>query len=172
MAKSIKQEKLFTTSPNKLYKFYMDEKVHSDITGKKAKIGTKPGESFSAFNGEIKGKLLHTIKNKLIVQTWRYKNWDKTTLDSVVTITLKENEDGTTVVSLYHSNIPEDHLDAVKKGWTAAYWKAWKQYLTNPPVKSTKTAKQGKTKKASSAAKTRQTKKTTRNTAKTNLTVT
>lgn len=147
MAKSIKQEKLFDLPPNKLYKFYMDEKIHSKITGEKAKIGEKAGDTFSAFRGEVKGKLLHIKKNKLIVQTWRNKNWEKTDMDSIVTLTFNENEDGSTRISLYQSNIPDDHLDAVKNGWNNFYWKPWKKFINNS---SGKTPQQGrKTRKTS-----------------------
>jgi activator of HSP90 ATPase len=136
MTKSLKQDKLFNLPSNKLYKFYMDEKIHSEITGEKAKIGENAGDTFSAFRGQIKGKLLHVKKNKLIVQTWRYKNWEKSDMDSIVTLTFNENEDGSTQVSLFQANIPEDHLDAVKQGWNNYYWKSWKKYINNSSGKA------------------------------------
>ena len=151
MTKSLQQDKLFELPSNMLYKFYMDEKIHSEITGEKAKIGEKAGENFSAFRGQIKGKVLHLKRNKLIVQTWRYKNWEKSDMDSIVTLTFNENEDGSTRISLFQSNIPEDHLDAVKQGWNDYYWKPWKKYIKNS---SGKVSGQGRKTKESRTKKT------------------
>jgi activator of HSP90 ATPase len=154
MAKTIKQEKLFNAPPNKLYKYYMDEGIHSDITGEKAKIGEKAGENFSALKGIIKGKLLYLKKNKMVVQTWRNKEWDKTIMDSIVTLTFNGNEDGSTHMSLYQSNIPEDYLDDVKQRWNNYFWKPLKKYINNPSGN-----KSGQGKKSASGAKTKKTAK-------------
>ena len=77
MAVTIKQKMKFDLPANKLFKFYMDEKMHAEITGDKAKISKEIGSNFSAGGKYIKGKMLHVKPNKMIVQTWRGSDWDK-----------------------------------------------------------------------------------------------
>jgi activator of HSP90 ATPase len=81
MPNTICQKVFFTSTKTKdLYDLYMDSKKHSIATGARANISPKEGGRYSAHDDYIKGKNLQSVKNKLIVQTWRAAGWDKMTL--------------------------------------------------------------------------------------------
>jgi activator of HSP90 ATPase len=78
MAKTITQKVVFkNTSSKELYDLYMNEKKHSEVIGGSAKITTKIGANFSAYDNYITGKNLHLLKDTIIVQTWRGSDWKK-----------------------------------------------------------------------------------------------
>lgn len=129
MSKTIIQKITFKNTTSKtLYDLYMDQKKHSMVTGATAKITNKEGANFSAHDGYIKGKNLQLIKDKLIVQTWHGKDWDKGEPDSV--FILNFNPKGKDVIlEMIHTNLPDKNADSISKGWKAYYWEPWKKYL-------------------------------------------
>ncbi len=129
MADTIKQKVTFALPPNKLFKFYMDEKMHSEITGEKAKISKEIGSSFTAGGKYIKGKMLHIKPNKMIVQTWRGSDWEKSEMDSILILTFSDADDDRTQLEMVHANVPEKYAEELKKGWQEHYWKKWKSYI-------------------------------------------
>ncbi len=143
MAETIKQKVTFALPPNKLFKFYMDEKLHSKITGDKAKVSKEIGSSFSAGGKYIKGKMLHIKPNKMIVQTWRGSDWDKSDADSILILTFSDAENDQTQLEMVHANVPEEFADDIKKGWKEFYWDKWKVYIksTNKPIKKSPAVK-------------------------------
>ena len=134
MAKSIVQKILFkNTTPKVLYDLYMDAKQHSQIAGAPVKITEVEGAKFSAHGEYIKGKNLQLIKNKLIVQSWRGHDWDKSDIDSTFIINLEAK--GKDVVLLAtHANVPDRHVEHLAKGWQDFYWKPWKQHLAGKTI--------------------------------------
>ena len=134
MAKTIQQTAQFSVKPAKLYNLYADSKEHTASTSGKASVGTKPGGSFSAHGGQIKGKMLHLAKNKMIVQTWRSVNFKKTDSDSILTMIFEETPKGGQV-RLIHANVPDQDFKGVTQGWRNFYWNRWKAYLEKPAAK-------------------------------------
>jgi len=112
----------------------MDAKLHSMISGAPAKISKKQGTTFSAHGTYVKGKNLHLLKDKLIVQTWRAEGWDKNDSDSIFTISL-EQKGKDVVMHATHANLPEKAVASITKGWYEHYWNPWKQYLAGKPIK-------------------------------------
>jgi activator of HSP90 ATPase len=134
MAKTIVQKVVFkNTTPQKLYELYMDAKLHSSIAGSPAKITKKEGSPFSAHGNYITGKNLHLVPGKLIVQTWRTAEWDKSVLDSVFSMSF-EQKGKDTVLHAVHSNIPDKSVKSIDKGWHDHYWKPWKQHLAGKVI--------------------------------------
>lgn len=129
MAKTINQKVTFDADSKKLYKMYMDEKLHSEITGDKAKVSKETGSAFAAGGKYIKGKMLYLKPNKMIVQTWRGSDWDKADLDSVLVLTFTELEGGKTELGMVHANVPDRFAEEIKKGWKTYYWNNWKKFL-------------------------------------------
>ena len=113
MAKTIQQKATFKAKAAKLYALYADSKLHSAATGQKASVGAEGGK-FSAFGGVITGKILQTVKNKSIVQTWRAKAWKKADADSILILTFEDTKAGGRV-SMVHANV----ADSDAKGVTA-----------------------------------------------------
>ena len=135
MAKTIEQKVVFkNTTPKALYDLYMNAKLHSLITGAPAKISTKVGAAFSAHGDYIRGKNLHLVKNKLIVQTWRGTDWNKTDTDSIFMINL-EPKGKNVVLYAVHANVPDKEAAGIDQGWHDYYWNLWKQYLAGKTIK-------------------------------------
>jgi activator of HSP90 ATPase len=129
MTQTITQKVVFKNTPVKtLYELYMDAKKHSLVTGAPAKISAKEGTTFSAHDGYIKGKNLQLVKDKLIVQSWKGQDWDKSDLDSTFIINF-EQKGKDAVLHVTHANLPEKHADDIRKGWHDCYWKPWKHHL-------------------------------------------
>jgi activator of HSP90 ATPase len=134
MTKTITQKVVFkNTTAKALYDLYMDAKKHSTATGGPAKISAKEGTKYSVHGGYITGKNLHLLKDKLIVQTWRAKEWSKDDVDSTFIIKL-EPKGKDVVLQMIHAHIPTKHVDGIKKGWNTHYWEPWKQYLAGKPI--------------------------------------
>ena len=131
MAKTITQKVVFkNTSTKELYHLYMNEKKHSELTGGSAKITSKIGAKFSAYDNYITGKNLHLLKDSLIVQTWRGSDWKKTDEDSILVLSFHQKGKDVTV-KMAQINVPTEQAKGLKKGWDDFYWEPWKTYLEN-----------------------------------------
>lgn len=134
MAKTISHKIIFKkTTPKALYDLYMNAKKHSMIAGSPVKITAKEGTGFSAHGGYIIGNNLKLIKDKLIVQTWRAQNWDKSDADSIFMILLEPKGKDVTMHAV-HANVPDAHAESIDKGWYGHYWNPWKQFLAGKPI--------------------------------------
>ena len=148
MAKTIQQNVMFKAKAAKLYALYVDSKLHSAATGQKASVG-RVGGKFSAFGGMLTGKVLHTEKNKSIVQTWRAKAWKKTDPDSILILSFEDTKAGGRV-NMVHANVADHDAKGVSAGWKNFYWDSWRKYLreTEKPAKRAATKKKPAPKKA------------------------
>lgn len=125
MSKPIHQEVELNLSPNDVYEIFMDEKRHADLTGGTAKINREIGGEFSQHDGQITGRNLALVPGKLIVQAWRFEQWDEG-LFSVVSFKLSPNQSGTNVV-MDHSGVLDQFEDGVAEGWRYRYWEPLKK---------------------------------------------
>jgi len=130
MAKTIEQKITFkNTTPDVLYNFYMNAKLHAQLTGGPATISEKEGAAFSAYDGYCWGKNLQLIKNKLIVQSWRASDWNENDVDSTF-ILLFEQKGKDVVVTMVHANVPYNQAKELTGGWNDFYWSPWKNFLS------------------------------------------
>ena len=127
MTRAIQQSVRFPVPPEALFEMFMDSKKHSAATGAPARISRRAGGKFTAFGGQLHGKNLAVVPNKMIVQSWRGP-WRAQDLDSILVITF-EKVAGGTQVNLVHSNVPEHDHKGVSEGWPKYYWEPWKAYL-------------------------------------------
>jgi activator of HSP90 ATPase len=129
MAKHIIHKLKFKkTKPKELFELYMNKKKHGLIAGSPVTISSKAGSPFSAHGGYITGTNIHTVKDKLIVQTWRAKDWAPEEPDSTFTIMLEPSGKDTILYAI-HSGVPDSKAEGIDKGWHDHYWKPWKQHL-------------------------------------------
>jgi activator of HSP90 ATPase len=134
MPKTIVQKVVFkNTSPKTLYNLYMDAKKHAAATGAPAKITAKAGAKYAVSDGYITGRNLQLVKDKLIVQSWRAADWDKTDGDSTFIIHI-EPKGKDSVLNVTHANVPDKHAKSIAGGWHTYYWKPWKQYLAGKAI--------------------------------------
>jgi len=134
MAKTIIQNITFKNAAAKdLYDLYMNAKKHSLTTGAPAKISNKEGSTFAVYDGYITGKNLKLVKDKLIVQTWRGKDWSTNDFDSTFIIALEEKGKDV-VLHAVHTNVPDNQAKGIDKGWHEFYWEPWKKFLAGKPI--------------------------------------
>lgn len=127
--KSIKQSVKFKASPEDVYSALMSSKKHSEFTGSTAKISTKVGGKFSAYDGSLHGKNLKIIKNKEIVQEWRCEmdDWPKDHY-SKVTFLIKKTNPGCELTFI-QTDVPDKCYASIKQGWIDYYWNPMKKFL-------------------------------------------
>jgi activator of HSP90 ATPase len=125
--KTFVQKVLFKATPKEMYEIFMNPKKHSEATGGKATGNGKVGGSFTAWDGYIRGKNLALVPGRLVVQTWRNKEFKAKDHDSLFIVTLEKTSDGT-LLTMTHTALP-DHQSGVEKGWHDFYWTPIKKYL-------------------------------------------
>ena len=128
MTKAIQQSVEFSASPAQLFEMYMDSKKHSASTGGLAKLSRRVGGAFTAWGGQLRGKNLLIIPNRMIVQSWRSVNFKKGDADSILVLRFSKTARGSRV-DLVHAGVPGQDHAGVKNGWPKYYWKPWRAYL-------------------------------------------
>jgi activator of HSP90 ATPase len=131
MAKTLTQKVVFRDiSAADLYNTYVDAKEHTKAIGLPVSIQEKEGTRFKTDDGYITGKTLQLIKDKLIVQSWRGSDWNKSDIDSTFILSFEQNgKDG--IVNMVHANVPDNQYAGIKDGWNTYYWKPWKKYFAS-----------------------------------------
>ena len=129
MPKVVRQSVTLPAPAKALYAMYLSPRSHKAITGGKVVISARPGSRFSAFGGMLRGRTLHTVPGRLIVQAWRSAGWKKGDLDS--TLILRFTTKGRSGrIDLVHANVPDHDYRGVNNGWKNYYWGPWRRYLS------------------------------------------
>ena len=89
-------------------------------TGYPAVMTTEPGSEFSMWEGDITGRNIEFIQDKKVVQEWDFGDSPE---KSVVTITIQKDRDDS-MVTVEHSNIPDEDFDDIAEGWREYYFGA------------------------------------------------
>ena len=124
---TIHQEIRIKARPEAIFRALTSESEFSKFSGYPAEFDTGDEGAFACFSGQITGRIIEKIENKMLAQEWRVEIWPEG-IHSTVSFTLDQDGDET-IITLDHSGYPEDaarHLDA---GWYNMYWDPLKQYL-------------------------------------------
>ena len=116
-------------SPAEIYQAWLDSILHSEMTGGEANMSDEVGADVSAWDGYITGRNLELVLGERIVQSWRTTEFDDAFEDSIVTILLKETEEGT-LLTLEHSNVPDTHRSYEEGGWQSNYFEPMIAYFS------------------------------------------
>jgi uncharacterized protein YndB with AHSA1/START domain len=116
-------------SPEEIYRAWLDSIGHSEMTGSEATMSDEVGAEVSAWDGYISGRNLELIPGERIVQSWRTTEFGDEEEDSVVTVVLQETEEGT-LLTLDHSNVPDEHKGYEEGGWQSNYFEPMIAYFT------------------------------------------
>jgi activator of HSP90 ATPase len=119
----------FDTDAEFLFNFFLDSKLHAEITGGKAIINNKIGGKFTAWDGYIKGEIVSLEKNKKIIQKWRTTEFNKNDKDSILEITIEEINKKRSKLTLKHTKLPEGTEEEYKNGWKEYYIKPLKKFI-------------------------------------------
>jgi uncharacterized protein YndB with AHSA1/START domain len=134
-------------SPQEIYDAWLDSLAHSAMTGGEANMSDQIGAEVSAWDGYIRGRNIELVPGKQIVQSWRTSEFTDEHEDSIVTVVLEETDDGT-LLTLVHSNVPEDQRSYEEGGWQSHYFEPMAVYfrersgkaVTSSPKKTAKRA--------------------------------
>ena len=120
--------------PDVLFDMYLDATEHSSFTGLPVVIGSRPGDSFRAFEGAIWGAILHVEPKKVIVQTWRSVNFPSDAMDAILILTFLQHGDGG-CIELTQVNVADEDFAGMSQGWEKYYWTPWRNYLEERAAK-------------------------------------
>ncbi len=121
----------FPASPARLYRMYLDPKLHAAFTGAPVTIAARAGARFEAFGGALSGTILQVVPNRLIVQSWRSAHFGRRDLDSTLVLAFLPVKGGGRI-ELTHVNVAESDFAGVSEGWSSYYWVPWRRYLADP----------------------------------------
>ncbi len=118
--KTFKETFRIKAEPSDVYSALTNPYTLELWTGYPAVMSTDPDSEFSLWEGDITGKNIGFIQDKKVIQEWYFGNQ---TEKSVVTITIqKEREES--LVSVEHTNIPDDDFADIAEGWREYYFGA------------------------------------------------
>ncbi len=141
---------LITTIPasaQEIYEAWLSSRGHSKMTGGAAKMSDRIGAEVSAWDDYISGRNLDLVPGERIVQSWRTSEFGDEHEDSIITVTLDEVEGGT-LLTLEHSNVPDDQRSYEESGWQSHYFEPMAAYF----AKRKQRAAEASAKKASPKA--------------------
>ena len=115
-------------SAQEIYDAWLDSLAHSEMTGGKASMSDEVDAEVSAWDGYISGRNLELIPGERIVQSWRTTQFTDEHEDSIITLTFEEAEDGT-LITLVHSNVPDEQTSYELGGWQEYYFRPMKEYF-------------------------------------------
>jgi uncharacterized protein YndB with AHSA1/START domain len=119
---------LIPATPREIYEAWLDSVAHSEMTGGDANVSGEVGGEFSAWDEYITGRNVELVPAERIVQSWRTDEYDDEHEDSTITITFEETDDGT-LLTLVHSNVPDDQTHYEESGWESNYFEPMRAYF-------------------------------------------
>jgi len=118
--KSFEQTVQFKLKPAAVYANFMDAKKHAEFSKEPAEVSTEERGLSKLWGGHVEARNIELEENKLIVQSWRCKDWPAGHF-SRLTIELSSKSRGTEL-KLKHEHVPADKADSVATGWYERYW--------------------------------------------------
>jgi uncharacterized protein YndB with AHSA1/START domain len=115
--------------PEEVYEAWLDSLGHSEMTGSAATTSDQVGAEVSAWEGYITGRNLELVPGERIVQSWRTSEFGDEHEDSVITLSLEPVEGGT-LLTLEHSNVPDEQKSYEEGGWEANYFEPMIAYFS------------------------------------------
>ena len=120
---------LIPASPQEIYEAWLDSVTHSEMTGGEASMSDEIGAEVSAHDGYITGRNLELVPGERIVQSWRTTEFGDAHEDSVITVMLEDTDEGA-LLTLVHSNVPDEQTSYERGGWQEYYFKPMKAYFS------------------------------------------
>jgi activator of HSP90 ATPase len=125
--KTFKKSFKINAEPSDIYAALTNPYTIELWSGYPAQMSTETGSEFSLWEGDITGKNLEFIENIKIVQEWYFGDQSE---KSIVTITISQERENS-LVTVEHSNIPDDEFSSIGEGWREHYFDAISNFF-NP----------------------------------------
>ncbi len=127
---TIRQKILVPNStPEQVYRALLSSKLHSKFTGSPAKVSSRVGAKFTAWNEYISGKNIELQDGKVIVQEWQTTGWPEGYGPSILKISLKKSGTGTEL-DMVQTKVPAADIVHYEPGWHESYWEPLKKYFS------------------------------------------
>jgi uncharacterized protein YndB with AHSA1/START domain len=120
---------IIPASPQEIYDAWLDNVAHSEMTGAEALMSDELDAEISAWDGYISGRNLELIPGERIVQSWRTTEFADEHEDSIVSVMLEE-VDGGTLLTLMHTNVPDEQTSYERGGWQQYYFEPMREYFS------------------------------------------
>jgi uncharacterized protein YndB with AHSA1/START domain len=128
MSHNINIEKLLPATTAQVMQMLTDQKQIAIWSGEDAVFEAKVGGQVSLFAGWVKG-CVQLLSEDELKYTWRTSEWEETTADSIVHITLKAVGEQTKLC-LQHSLLPDqDESKNQLHGWEDFFFVPLEDYL-------------------------------------------
>jgi activator of HSP90 ATPase len=115
--KTFKKSFKINTEPSDIYSAITNSYTIELWSGYPAIMSTEPGSEFSLWEGDITGINLEFVQDKKIVQEWHFGDQSE---KSIVTISITPDRENS-IVTVEHTNIPDDEFDDIAQGWREYY---------------------------------------------------
>jgi activator of HSP90 ATPase len=115
--KTFKKTFRINTEPADIYSALTNPFTIELWSGYSAVMSTEPGSEFSLWEGDITGMNIEFVQDKKIVQEWYFGDQPE---KSVVTISIAPDRENS-IVTVEHTNIPDDEFDGIAEGWKEYY---------------------------------------------------
>jgi uncharacterized protein YndB with AHSA1/START domain len=116
-------------SPVEIYEAWLDSIGHSEMTGGEATMSDEVGAEVTAWDGYISGRNLELVPGERIIQSWRTTEFGDEDEDSIITVVLQAVDEGT-LLTLQHSNVPDQHRSYEEGGWQSNYFEPMVAYFS------------------------------------------
>ncbi|HPI68743.1 MAG TPA: SRPBCC domain-containing protein [Bacteroidales bacterium] len=103
--------------PSDVYSAFTNSFTIELWSGHPAVMSTEPGTEFSLWEGDITGRNIEFVPDRKIVQEWYFGEQQE---KSVVTVTIRPERDYS-LVTVEHTNIPDDDYENISEGWNEYY---------------------------------------------------
>ncbi len=115
--KTFKKTFRINAEPSDIYSAITNARTIELWSGYPAQMEAEPGSEFSLWEGDITGKNLEFVQDKKVVQEWYFGDQAE---KSIVTITILPDRENS-VVTVEHTNIPDEEFEAIAEGWKEYY---------------------------------------------------
>lgn len=115
--KTFKKTFRINAEPSDVYSALTNAYTISLWSGYPAVMAEEPGSEFSLWEGDITGRNIEFVKDKKVVQEWYFGDQAEKSLVTIVIEPDRENS----VVTVEHSNIPDEDFDDIAEGWREYY---------------------------------------------------
>ncbi len=115
--KTYKESFRINAPPSDIYSALTNPVTIELWSGYPAVMSTVPGSEFSLWDGDITGRNIEFISDRKVVQEWYFGDQpDK----SVVTLSIQPSRENS-IVTVEHTNIPDDDYKDIMEGWREFY---------------------------------------------------
>jgi uncharacterized protein YndB with AHSA1/START domain len=131
MAYAFEVAAVIPATPEEIFAAWMSSEEHSEMTGGAAEINPVVGGKFTAWDGYIWGTTLELESPRRIAQSWRTSQFADGEPDSKIEVILSPDSPGSTLLTIRHSEVPDDHRGYEDGGWLENYFEPMQEYFAS-----------------------------------------